>query len=63
MIRLFKRRSPLHRRPYHRAEPLLLAEALIASAWGMDADQWRALTDYERSEARRTVTAAPRFMP
>lgn len=62
MIRLFKRRSPQHRKPYHRAEPLLLAEALVASAWGLDADQWRALTDHERAEARRTVTAAPRYV-
>ena len=63
MLKLFKRRSPQHRKPYHRAEPLLVAEALVASAWGLDADQWRALTDHERAEARRTVTAAPRYLP
>jgi hypothetical protein len=63
MIRLFRKRSPQHRKPSHRTEPLKLAEALVASAWGLDADQWRALTDHERAEARRTVTAAPRYVP
>ena len=62
MIRLFKRRSPSHRRPYHRAG-LCVADALVASAWGLSEDQWHALTDHERREARRTVTAAPKFVP
>lgn len=38
-----------------------IADVLTASAWGLTPEQWAALTDFERAEARRTITTAPRF--
>jgi len=58
MRNIFKRR-----RPQHRAERLSPSEALIASAWGLSEGDWRGLTDFERAECRRNITAAPRWIP
>jgi hypothetical protein len=56
MIRIFKRRRP---------EPELVkysqADIQTAYCWGLTLTQWHALTDHDRAECRRTVTAAPRF--
>jgi len=41
MLSFFKRRSPQHRRPYHRAEPLVSREdAAIAKHHGMTEQHW-----------------------
>lgn len=58
MLRFFKRR-----RPQHRAVGLRPSEAITASAWGLSEGQWRGLTDFERAECRRNITAAPRWIP
>lgn len=36
-------------------------DARIAYYWQLNMVQWHSLTDFERSECRRNVTAAPRF--
>jgi len=57
MIGWFRRR-----RPQHRAESRPpIGEVLVMSAWGLDEDQWRALTEPERAERRLNITSAPRF--
>ena len=58
MLRFFKRR-----RPQHRVTGLVPSEAIVASAWGLSECDWLGLTDFERAECRRNVTAAPRFQP
>lgn len=35
----------------------------VAAAWGLNLRQWTQLTEWDRAEARRTITAAPRFQP
>ena len=42
MIRLFKRRSPQHRRPYHRAEPDVITpeDRVVARAYGLTDQEW-----------------------
>lgn len=57
MIRFFRRRRPAPPAPL-RPE---LADIAIAHAWCLTLTQWQGMTDYERAEARRTVTTAPRF--
>ena len=56
MIRWFRRRRP---------EPVVVryteADILISHMWGLTLTQWDALTDHERAECRRTITAAPKF--
>jgi hypothetical protein len=32
------------------------------SAWGLNETQWQGMTDFERAECRRNITAAPRFV-
>jgi hypothetical protein len=56
MIRWFRRRRP---------EPVPIKytyeDIMIACAWRLSLTKWDALTDFERHECRRTVTAAPNF--
>jgi len=40
-----------------------IADLVVASAWDMTESQWQSLTDFDRAECRRTITAAPRFKP
>lgn len=52
------------RRPKHRVEVVTTQEDIVtAHAWGLNLTQWHSLTDFERSECRRNITAAPRFTP
>lgn len=57
IIRWFRRR-----RPAPRVEQPLLAEALVMSAWGLTPADWAGMTEFERRECRRNITAAPRFL-
>ena len=59
MIAAFKSRRPKHRpAPVPKtADP----DIQIAYCWGLNLDEWKALTDFERKECRRTVTTAPKF--
>jgi hypothetical protein len=56
MIRWFRRRRP---------EPAPIkyayADIMTACAWSLTLTEWDALTDFERRECRRTMTAAPNF--
>jgi len=57
MRNIFKRRRPKHvadNRPS-------VAEARVMSAWGMNQEQWAALSDWHRAECRRNITAGPWF--
>ena len=38
-------------------------DIVTAHAWGMNLTQWHQLTDWDRAEARRNITVAPRFQP
>ena len=58
MLKYFKRRKPTHRATDHAAD---LGDIMTAYAWGLNLHQWHALSDFQRAECRRTVTAAPRF--
>lgn len=58
MRNIFKRRSPARQ-----VEQPLLAEAITMSAWDLTPADWAGMTDFERSECRRNITAAPRFRP
>ena len=61
MIRFFRKRRPVVTvRQLSREE---IADLVVASAWDMTESQWKSLTDYDRAECRRTITAAPRFQP
>lgn len=59
----FKRRRPRQLTDAALREDFeaFLADAKTALAWGMTISEWRALTDFERAECRRTVTTAPGF--
>jgi len=57
MIRFFRSRRP---------KPVVevvttQADIITAHAWGLTLTQWHSLTDFERRECRRNITAAPRF--
>jgi len=57
MRNIFKRR-----RPTSRAEIVTTqADIIAAHAWGLNLTQWHSLTDFERRECRRNITAAPNF--
>ena len=58
MLKFFKRRSPARK-----VEQPLLAEAITMSAWDLTPADWAGMTDFERAECRRNITAAPRFKP
>jgi len=61
MIRFFRKRRPaVTVRQLSREE---IADLVVASAWDMNEAQWQSLTDFDRAECRRTITAAPRFKP
>lgn len=49
------------RRPTPAIEATADPDILTAFYWGLNLIQWHALTDFERAECRRTVTAAPNF--
>lgn len=59
MLKIFKRRRP-QRRADCRPD---ISEVRVMSAWGLNEEQWHGLTDFERAECRRNITAAPRFQP
>ena len=57
IIKRFRRRRP---------QPVVevvttQADIIAAHAWGLTLTQWHSLTDFERRECRRNITAAPRF--
>jgi len=59
-------RGWFRRRPVVRVQQLSherIADLLVASAWCMNEAQWDSLSDFDRSECRRNITAAPRFNP
>jgi len=56
MIRWFRRR-----RPEPAAVKYAYADIMTAHAWRLTLTEWDALTDHERAECRRTLTAAPNF--
>jgi len=61
MIRFFRKRRPVVQvRQLSHGE---IADLVVASAWDMTESQWQSLTDFDRAECRRTITAAPRFKP
>ena len=61
MLKYFRKRRPVVRvRQLSHGE---IADLVVASAWDMDEAQWQSLTDFDRAECRRTITAAPRFKP
>ena len=61
MIRPFKRRSPQHRRPYHRAEPIMISpeDQVVARAYGLTDQEWvHQLTNLDRIEHRSNFYAS-----
>jgi len=61
ILKHFRKRRPVVQvRQLSREE---IADLVVASAWGMDESQWKSLSDFDRAECRRTITAAPRFQP
>lgn len=56
MLRYFRRK-----RPTTPTQPSVSKDVFIASAWGMNLDQWNSLSDFDRRECRRLVVTAPRF--
>jgi hypothetical protein len=58
MLRFFRSRRP---KPVVDPRPEL-AEARVMSAWGMNEDQWRSLSDFERANCRRNIVTAPWFV-
>lgn len=56
MIAWFRRK-----RPTVHAQKVTRGDIITAHAWGLNLDEWFALTDFERAECRRNITAAPRF--
>ena len=61
ILKYFRKRRPVVQvRQLSHGE---IADLVVASAWDMDEAQWQSLTDFDRAECRRTITAAPRFKP
>lgn len=58
MLKFFKRRRPTPRADNRPS----VAEAQVMSAWGLSEADWAVMTDFERRECRRNITAAPRFV-
>lgn len=59
MLKFFRRRAP--KRSAAVVTRPEVAEALTMSAWGLNEEQWKMLSEFERRECRRNLTTAPRF--
>lgn len=55
-MRWFRRK-----RPAAPVQQITRGDIAAAHAWGLNLDEWFALTDYQRAECRRNITTAPRF--
>jgi hypothetical protein len=62
MLRFFKSRRPKHRAEFT-AQPITREDIAAANAWGLTLTDWYGMTDFERRECRRNITAAPKFVP
>ena len=60
MLRFFRNRRPKHRATVF-VQPVTREDIVTANAWGLTLTDWFGMTDFERAECRRNITAAPRF--